>query len=546
MKTAAELTDQIRVYDPNVDGERIARAYDFARVAHEGQMRSSGEPYFSHPVAIASFLTTMKLDSDSIITALLHDTVEDTDASLEEIEQLFGHDVRALVDGVTKLNRLEIKSESAKQAENFCKLVLAMSHDMRVLVVKLADRLHNMQTIHYVKSIEKRQRKARETLEIYVPLAERIGMRLMKEELQELCFGVLYPDARESLLNRMEFLRAEGLEEVHKIEEKLRHLLEEVGMHPLEVKGRQKQLFSIWQKMQSKNITFEQLGDVVAFRILVKDIPECYQALGVVHNKFHTIPGRFKDYISTPKVNGYQSIHTEVIGPAQNRIEIQIRTPEMHEVAEYGVAAHWSYKQGVDASHEGTQFRWMRELLDILEKSDDPEEFLEHTKLEMYHDQVFSFTPKGDIIALPRGSTPVDFAFAVHSGVGFHCVGAKVNGRIVPLKTPLKNGDQVEIITSKSQTPSPAWERFAVTAKARAEIRKFIRSQQRGEYITLGQAVLAKTFKKEGKELTEKSLEKILEPLKLKLVEDIYAAVGEGELGRNKVFELVTGRAAFG
>ncbi len=541
MKTAAELTDQIRVYDPNVDAERLNRAYDFAKAAHEGQMRSSGEPYFSHPVAIASFLTTMKLDSDSIITALLHDTVEDTDASLEEIEQLFGHDVRALVDGVTKLNRLEIKSESAKQAENFCKLVLAMSHDMRVLVVKLADRLHNMQTIHYVKSLEKRQRKAKETLEIYVPLAERIGMRRMKEELQELCFGVLYPDARESLLNRMEFLRAEGMEEVHKIEEKLRNLLEEAGMKPLEVSGRQKQLYSIWQKMQSKNVTFEQLGDVVAFRILVADIPECYQALGVVHNSFHTIPGRFKDYISTPKVNGYQSIHTEVIGPGQSRIEIQIRTPEMHEVAEYGVAAHWSYKQGVDASHEGTQFRWMRELLDILEKSEDPEEFLEHTKLEMYHDQVFSFTPKGDIIALPRGSTPVDFAFAVHSGVGFHCVGAKVNGRIVPLKTPLKNGDQVEVITSKSQTPSPAWERFAVTAKARAEIRKFIRSQQRGEYITLGQAVLAKTFKKEGKELSEKLLEKILEPLKLKSVEDIYAAVGEGEIGRNKVFELVTG-----
>jgi GTP diphosphokinase / guanosine-3',5'-bis(diphosphate) 3'-diphosphatase len=541
LKTAAQLTEQIKAYDPNVDGGRIARAYNFAEAAHSGQMRSSGEPYFTHPVAIASFLTTLKLDSDSIITALLHDTVEDTDASLEEIEQLFGVDVRALVDGVTKLNRLEIKSESAKQAENFCKLVLAMSHDMRVLVVKLADRLHNMQTIHYVKSLEKRQKKAKETLEIYAPLAERIGMRRLKEELQELCFKVLYPDAYESVANRMEFLRQEGLSEVESVERKLHDLMVEAGMRPIEVSGRQKQAYSIWRKMESKNVSFEQLGDVVAFRIMVKDIPECYQALGVVHNKFHTIPGRFKDYISTPKVNGYQSIHTEVIGPNQNRIEVQIRTPEMHEVAEYGVAAHWSYKQGVNADHEGTQFRWMRELLDILEKSDDPEEFLEHTKLEMYHDQVFSFTPKGDIFALPRGSTPVDFAFAVHSGVGFHCVGAKVNGRIVPLKTPLKNGDQVEIITSKSQTPSPAWERFAVTAKARSEIRKFIRSQQREEYVTLGQAILSKTFKKEGKDLTEKMLEKVLEQLKYKTVEDVYASVGEGELGRNKVFEAITG-----
>jgi GTP pyrophosphokinase len=542
MLTATQLTEQIRAYDPDVDGGRIARAYDFAQAAHEGQMRSSGEPYFSHPVAIASYLTTMKLDDDSIITALLHDTVEDTDASLDEIEQLFGHDVRGLVDGVTKLGQLEIKSEDSKQAENFCKLVLAMSHDLRVLVVKLADRLHNMQTIQYIKSVEKRQRKARETLDIYTPLAERIGMRRLKEELQDLCFAVLYPDARESLLNRMEFLRNEGMEEVHKVEEKLRSLMTEAGMHGVEVIGRQKQLYSIWRKMESKNISFEQMGDVVAFRVIVADVPQCYQALGVVHNAFHTIPGRFKDYISTPKANGYQSIHTEVIGPSQNRIEVQIRTPEMHEVAEYGVAAHWSYKQGMaQASHEGTQFRWMRELLDVLEKSDDPEDFLENTKLEMYHDQVFSFTPKGDIIALPRGSTPVDFAFAVHSGVGFHCIGAKVNGRIVPLKTALKNGDQVEIITSKSQTPSPAWERFVVTAKARSEIRKFIRSQQRSEYVTLGQAVLAKTFKKEGKELTEKMLEKILEPLKLKTVEDMYAEVGEGGLGRNRVFELVTG-----
>ncbi len=541
MRTAADIVTSLHTYDTQADAGRLERAWEFAQKAHSGQQRASGEPYFTHPAEVAYYLTQLRLDSASVITALLHDTVEDTDATLDEIEQLFDPEIRSLVDGVTKLNRLEIKSESAKQAENFRKLVLAMSNDLRVLVVKLADRLHNMQTIKFVKSEEKRQKKARETLDIYAPLAERIGMRKIKEELQDLCFEVLYPDARESILNRLDFLRQEGVAEVERTEKDIRNLLAKGGLPKAGVFGRQKRPYSIWRKMETKNITFEQLGDVVAFRIMVEDVAECYQALGILHNAFHTIPGRFKDYISTPKANGYQSIHTEVIGPHRQRVEIQIRTQDMHEIAEYGVAAHWAYKQKDDASKEGKQFRWMRELLEILEQTDDPEEFLEHTRMEMYHDQVFCFTPKGDIIALPRGATPVDFAFSVHSGVGFRCVGAKVNGRIVPLKTRLNNGDQVEIITSKTQTPSPAWERFVVTGKARSEIRKFVRTQQRQEYITLGQAILTKTFRKEGKELTDKLLAPALEKLKKQSVEDIYAAVGEGELGRNKVFEAVTG-----
>ncbi|MBY0355797.1 MAG: bifunctional (p)ppGpp synthetase/guanosine-3',5'-bis(diphosphate) 3'-pyrophosphohydrolase [Rickettsiales bacterium] len=543
MRRQVDLVEKIKSYDPDADEDLINRAYVFAMQAHGSQKRASGDPYFSHPVEVAYFLTSLKLDTASIITALLHDTVEDTEATIEQIKDLFGEEIASLVDGVTKLNRLEIKSESSKQAENFRKLLLAMSEDLRVLLVKLADRLHNMSTIHFIKSEEKRHRIARETLEIYAPLAERIGMRQMKEDLQDLSFGALYPEARASIVTRMEFLRTQEGSEVERIEKKISELLTKGGLSPLQVYGREKKPFSIWHKMEMKNIPFEQMSDIVAFRVIVKSIPECYQALGILHAEFHTVPGRFKDYISTPKSNDYQSIHTSVIGPDQQKIEVQIRTPEMHDVAEYGVAAHWTYKQKEKAAHEGKQFRWIRELLEILEQTDDPEEFLENTKMEMYHDQVFCFTPKGDILALPRGATPVDFAFAVHSGVGQTCVGSKINGRIVPLKTPLKNGDQVEIITSKNAVPSPSWERFVITGKARSEIRRFTRIQQRQEYINLGRAILVKTFKQEGKELQDKMFEPFLARLNRKHVDDVYADVGEGLLGRNKVYEMLHGDA---
>lgn len=541
MRRQIELLEKIKSYDPDADEDAINRAYIYAMQAHGTQKRASGDPYFSHPVEVAYYLTSLKLDASTIITALLHDTVEDTGATLEQIEELFGKEIRGLVDGVTKLNKLEIRSESSKQAENFRKLLVAMSEDLRVLLVKLADRLHNMSTLAFIKSDEKRKRIAKETLEIYAPLAERIGMRQMKDELQDLAFAAMYPDARESIINRLEFLRRHGWNEIEKTEKKIEDLLVENGITPISVEGREKKPYSIWKKMEGKGVAFEQMADIVAFRVLVNSVPDCYQALGVIHSHFHTIPGRFKDYISTPKSNGYQSIHTSVIGPNNQRVEIQIRSKEMHEVAEYGVAAHWTYKQKNPYSVDGKQFRWVRELLEILEKSDDPEEFLENTKLEIYHDQVFCFTPKGDIIALPRGGTPVDFAFAIHSGVGNSCIGAKVNGKIVPLKYQLKNGDQVDVITSKNQTPSPSWERFVVTGKARAEIRKYTRTQKRQEYINLGKAILQRTFKQEGKELTDKALEPALAALKRKTTEDLYADIGEGTLGRNKVFEAIFG-----
>ena len=539
-----ELVEKIRAYDPEADEDALNRAYVYAMQKHGAQKRASGDPYFSHPVEVAYKLTQYRLDTASIITALLHDTVEDTDATLEEIEELFGAEIRQLVDGVTKLNRLEIKSESTKQAENFRKLVVAMAQDLRVLMVKLADRLHNMETLHYIPKPEKRQRIARETLEIYAALAERIGMRRMKEELQDLAFKELFPEARESIITRLEFLRNQGQSQIQRVEEILRELAEAGSLQNIKIFGREKKPYSIWKKMEAKGVTFEQLADIVGFRIVTADVGECYAMLGQIHAKYHTIPGHFKDYISTPKVNGYQSIHTAVIGPQQQRIEVQIRTEEMNEVAEYGIAAHWGYKQRHDGvqgevSTSGKQYRWVRELLEILEQSEGAEEFLEHTKLEMYHDQVFCFTPKGDIIALPRGSTPVDFAFAVHSGVGFTCVGAKVNGRIVPLKHTLKNGDQVDIITAKTQTPSPTWERFVVTGKARSEIRRYIRDQQREEYITLGKAILAKTFKQEGHDITDKMLEPALAVFKKKDADDLYAEVGEGLINRNQVYDAV-------
>ena len=542
-----ELIDKIKAYDPTVDEDLVNRAYVFAMKAHGPQTRASGDPYFTHPLEVASILTSYKLDVSTIVTALLHDTVEDTDATVEEIRELFGETIAKLVDGVTKLSRLETKSESMKQAENFRKLVVAMAEDLRVLLVKLADRLHNMQTLHHISKPEKRKRIARETLEIYAALAERIGMRRLKDDLQDLAFSELYPEARESIINRLSFLRERGRATIEKSRQQIVDKLQTGGLKEFDVFGREKKPYSIWKKMEIKNVGFEQLADIIAYRIIVPDVAACYHAMGVIHSSYHTIPGYFKDYISTPKSNGYQSLHTAVIGPQQQRIEVQIRTKEMHEIAEYGLAAHWAYKQGNDhaINKEGKQYRWIRELLEIVEKSAGPEEFLENTKLEMYHDQVFCFSPKGDIMPLPRGATPVDFAYAVHSGVGNSTVGAKINGRIVPLKTKLKNGDQVEIITSKTQTPSPAWERFVITGKARSEIRKFVRSRKREEYINLGRALLGKLYRQEsGNDLTDKLLEAGLKALDRKTVEDVFAEVGEGTLSRQQVIDVLLPKKA--
>ena len=530
-----ELVERIREYDPTADEDGLNRAYVFAMKAHGSQLRASGDPYFSHPLEVAGILTEYRLDTASIITALLHDTIEDTAASLEDIRTHFGDEVARLVDGVTKLSRIELGSEHTKQAENFRKLVLAMSEDIRVLVVKLADRLHNMRTLSYVASDEARRRIALETMELYAPLAERIGMQQMKDELEDLAFAELNTDARNSIMARLSFLRSQGTDLVGRVIDQLGKTLSK-GTIVAKVTGREKSPYSIWRKMQRKNVGFELLADIMAFRIMVDSVDDCYRALGAIHSAYPVVPGRFKDYISTPKPNGYRSLHTGVIGPERSRIEIQIRTRQFHEIAENGVAAHWQFKQGAEKT-DGRQYRWLRELLEILEHASGPEEFLEHTKLAMFQDQVFCFTPKGDLINLPSGATPVDFAYAVHSEVGDTCVGVKINGRIMPLRTALQNGDQVEIITSRVQTPSPVWERFAVTARARARIRRFIRSKQRDEYVELGRAILEKVFADKGLDLTTKGLKGVLKVFKQDTVDDIYAKIGEGNLTSRQVLE---------
>jgi GTP diphosphokinase / guanosine-3',5'-bis(diphosphate) 3'-diphosphatase len=539
LEEALAVVRKAAAYDPRADLGMLERAATFAAEAHAAQTRENGDPYITHPIAVAEILVAYRLDAASVATALLHDVAEDTTFGLKEIERRFGAEVARLVDGVTKLSRLELQSERTKQAENVRKLVLAMSEDIRVLLVKLADRLHNMRTLGFVPQPERRKRTARETLEIFTPLAERIGMDALKTELETLAFQELNPEARQTIAARLTYLRGQSANLIADIEQDLKRVLAKHEVPSLDVLGREKSPYSIWLKMQKKNVTFEALSDVMAFRIVVPDKAHCYAALGAVHDAYRTIPGRFKDYISTPKGNGYQSLHTGVTVPERRnaKIEVQIRTREMHEVAEYGVAAHWIYKQGDAAAKDRARYPWVRALREILEDAEGAQDFLEHTKLELQRDQVFCFTPKGDLIELPRGATPVDFAYEVHSQVGDACVGAKVNGRIVPLRTQLENGDQVEIITARGGTPNPAWERFVVTGKARARIRRFVHARQREENQQQGRSAIAKAFRQEGLDFSEKLLADAVKALKQPGLEELYLAVGSGQIPAREVVQ---------
>lgn len=538
--TASDLVELVKVYELDPKEELIIKAYEFSQFHHRFQQRSSGEPYFVHPLEVARIATTWKLDSQSIITALLHDTVEDTAATLADIEKEFCPDVARLVDGVTKLNSIEINpesSEKSEQAENLRKLVLAMSVDVRVLLIKLMDRLHNMRTLKFLKSSEKMRRKALETQEIYAPLAQRIGMQSLYDELSNICFEILHPEIYEAIERRKKHLFAKDKAIVSRVIQELQQSISSNNIRCY-VSGREKATYSIWRKMQLKNLPFEQLSDIFAYRILVETAAECYQVLGILHSTYPVVPGRFKDYISTPKSNSYQSLHTCIIGPFGYNIEVQIRTQQMHEVNEMGVAAHWEYKQGSGDKQEKNIFKWIRELVDILEHSNSPEEFLEHTKMEMYQDKVFCFTPSGDIISLPHGATPVDFAYAIHSAVGNHCVGCKVNGRMMPLRVELKNGDQVEVITSKSQTPSMAWERFVITGKAKSAIRRFIREQQREEYAQLGKNMLKVGVPSDKLEVSHPEMRKAARYFKVENPIDIFTQVGMGLISITAVLDF--------
>jgi GTP diphosphokinase / guanosine-3',5'-bis(diphosphate) 3'-diphosphatase len=481
-----ELVDRVLDYDPQADEALLNRAYVFSLQAHGSQKRASGDPYFSHPIEVAGILTDLHLDDETIATAILHDTIEDTVATPEQIGALFGPNVARLVDGVTKLSKIEAQSENERAAENLRKFLLAMSDDIRVLLVKLADRLHNMRTLHHIGSEEKRRRIARETMDIYAPLAERIGMYEFMKEMQTLAFQQLEPEAWESITRRLEQLKAGGGDRIAKIGSGLKLLLSRHGVDA-EVSGREKHPYSIWRKMQERHISFEQLSDIMAFRCVVPTEQDCYAALGHIHRRWPMVPGRFKDYISTPKRNGYRSLHTSVIHAEDTRVEIQIRTAEMHAEAEYGLAAHWAYKQA--KVRPEAQHSWIADLVEILDTAASPEELLEHTRMAMYQDRIFAFTPKGELIQLPKGATAIDFAYAVHTDLGDQTVGAKVNGRVVPLRTVLENGDQVQILRSKAQVPQPNWLGFATTGKALAAIRRHLRHVERDQAQALGRKI---------------------------------------------------------
>ena len=529
-----ELVERVRKYNPHVDEDLLNRAYVYAMRAHGTQKRASGDPYFSHPLEVAAILTDLKLDDSTIVAAVLHDTIEDTDATREEIERLFGPQIGRLVDGLTKIDKLDLVSKQARQGENFRKLLLAVAEDVRVLLVKLADRLHNMRTLHFVPP-DKRARIAQETLDIYAPLAGRIGMQRLREELESLAFRHLMPEAYLAIETRLEELRAENGRIIRRVEEDLEQEFAKRGIEAA-VTGRQKTPYSVWRKMERKSISFEQLSDIFGFRIVVGDVEACYAALGVVHTKWPTVPGRFKDYISTPKQNDYRSIHTTVVGPGHQRVELQIRTAEMHEIARYGIAAHTLYKDlgaaegRVDLALESGAYRWLQETMELLAHGDSPEEFLEHTRLELFRDQVFCFSPKGKLIALPRGATPIDFAYAVHTRLGDSAVGAKINGRVAPVLSELQNGDEVEILRSADHTPPAAWEAAVATGKARAAIRRATREAVRRQYSGLGRQIVERAFERANRPFSLDRLKGVLPRLARGSVEDVLAAVGRGEI----------------
>ena len=537
-----ELVERVKEYAPQADEALLNRAYVYTVQKHGTQKRASGDPYFSHPVEVAGLMTELKLDQQTIITALLHDTVEDTLATIEEIEKLFGPDVARLVDGVTKLSKIEVMTENERAAENLRKFLLAMSEDLRVLLVKLADRLHNMRTLHYIKKEEKRRRIARETMDIYAPLAERVGMYEYMREMQMLAFEQLEPEGYATITGRLAQIRSQEGGQVDAIALSIKQVLAEAGLN-VEVSGREKHPYSIWRKMAERHVTFEQITDIMAFRVLTDNVEECYKALGVLHTAWQMIPGRFKDYISTPKSNGYQSLHTALIFERSMRMEVQIRTREMHSTNEFGLAAHWAYKQG-GARPDG-QVGWLRDLIEIVDASHDAEELLENTKMAIYQDRIFAFTPKGALFQLPKGSTAVDFAYAVHTNLGNATVGVKINGRHMPLRTRLANGDVVEIIKTPNSEPQLSWLGFVVTGKARASIRRAVRAKERAEVAEIGAKLLDEIAGRLPGRIGKKAIDAAIQRLDMRDEEDFMFAIGSARLTDRQVMEaLVPGSTA--
>ena len=534
-----DLIALVRNYNPRTNAKLIKAAYDYGQRMHEGQKRHSGEDYFSHPAAVAAILTEQRLDDATIITALLHDTIEDTKSTYTEVARQFGEEIAELVDGVTKLTNLQLSSTETRQSENFRKLFMAMSKDLRVILVKLADRLHNMRTIKALPD-EKQARKARETMDIFAPLAGRMGMQWMREELEDLSFRVLNPEARSSIIRRFITLQRETGDVIHKITADIRTELEKAGVEA-DVFGRAKKPYSIWRKMQEKQLAFSRLSDIYGFRVICSSESDCYRILGAIHQRWRAVPGRFKDYISQPKSNGYRSIHTTVSGRDGKRVEVQIRTRQMHEVAESGVAAHWSYRDGERAKNPFAvdPAKWIETLTERFDNGEDHDEFLENVKLEMYSDQVFCFTPKGDVVQLPKGATPIDLAYSIHTRIGNSCVGAKVDGIRVPLWTRLKNGQSVEVITAAGQRPQATWIDIVTTGRAKSAIRRSLREEDRERFVKLGQELARVAFEHIGRKASDKALRIAAKTLGLPNETEVLARLGSAELTANEVIGAI-------
>jgi GTP pyrophosphokinase len=542
--TLVDLLDKVRAYSPAAPLETIERAYEFSAEVHRGQRRQSGEPYLTHPVQVAGIIADLRLDVPSIATGLLHDTVEDTLATLPQLESLFGPEIAGLVDGVTKIGQINFTSREEKQAENFRKMLLAMARDIRVILIKLADRTHNMRTLAHLKP-EKQVEIAQETLDIYAPLAHRLGIYGMKSELEDNALRFLHPEVYYQLKRNVAKKKAERERYIREVISQLQRKLDEAGMEGAEVVGRPKHFFSIYQKMQAQNLLYDQIYDLIAFRIVVDSVSECYEALGVVHASWRPVPGRFKDYIALPKANAYQSLHTTVIGPYGERIEIQIRTREMHRVAEYGIAAHWRYKApGTEGPPDTDQrFAWLRQMLEWQQHLQDPDEFLRTVKEDLFSEEVFAFTPKGDLLNFPVGATVIDFAYRIHSEVGRHCAGARVNGKLVPLRYQLQSGDTVEIITTTNQAPSKDWLKLVRTSRAKARIRAYIKGQQSQRSVAVGREILERDLARHQLDLAklrkEGTLERVLKELAVADEESLLADVGYGKLTGQQVLAKI-------
>ena len=541
--TVSELIERVRAYNPAATVDTIQKAYDFSAEVHRGQRRLSGEPYLTHPVQVAGIIAEMRLDVPSIATGLLHDTVEDTLATLPQIEQTFGGEIATLVDGVTKIGQINFTSREEKQAENFRKMLLAMARDIRVILIKLADRTHNMRTLGHLPP-ERQVEIAQETLDIYAPLAHRLGIYWIKSELEDNALRFLHPEVYYQLKRSVAKRKAERERYIKEVIGVLEKKLSEAGLEA-EVSGRPKHFYSIYQKMQAQNLLYDQIYDLVAFRVVVDSLGECYEALGSVHANWKPVPGRFKDYIALPKANGYQSLHTTVIGPYGERIEIQIRTGEMHRVAEYGVAAHWRYKQpGKDGAVDDSQrFAWLRQLLEWQQQLQDPQEFLRSVKEDLFTDEVFVFTPKGDLLNFPVGATVIDFAYRIHSEVGHHCTGARVNGKIVPLRYQLQSGDTVEIITTASQTPSKDWLKLVKSSRAKARIRAYIKAQQSARSIAVGREILERDLSRHqldpARLRKDGTLERVAKELSQRDEETLLAGIGYGKVTTQSVLARI-------